>query len=61
LSKSYDFIKPYSNNKPAIALLGKGLVFAEGDVHKRQRKMMNPAFSHSNIKVIILYCGKLKF
>ncbi|PKK61700.1 cytochrome P450 [Rhizophagus irregularis] len=53
LSKSYDFIKPYSNNKPAIALLGKGLVFAEGDVHKRQRKMMNPAFSHSNIKGMV--------
>ncbi|PKB99388.1 hypothetical protein RhiirA5_260887, partial [Rhizophagus irregularis] len=28
LSRSYDFTKPYSNNKSAIALLGKGLIFA---------------------------------
>uniref|UniRef100_U9SV23 Cytochrome P450 n=1 Tax=Rhizophagus irregularis (strain DAOM 181602 / DAOM 197198 / MUCL 43194) TaxID=747089 RepID=U9SV23_RHIID len=54
LSRSYDFTKPYSNNKSAIALLGKGLIFAEGDVYKRQRKMMNPAFSHSNIKGMVL-------
>jgi len=63
LSKSYDFVKPQSTT--AVALLGNGLVFAEGDVHKRQRKMMNPAFIHSNIKVIILYlyfhCKKINF
>jgi cytochrome P450 len=49
LSKTYEFVKPY--NTGAIALVGNGLVFAEGDDHKRQRKMMNPAFTHSNIKV----------
>jgi cytochrome P450 len=49
LSKTYEFVKPY--NTVAIALIGNGLVFAEGDDHKRQRKMMNPAFTHSNIKV----------
>ncbi|PKY39667.1 cytochrome P450 [Rhizophagus irregularis] len=47
--KAYDFFK--SQNKLAIALLGNGLAFAEG--HKRQRKMMNPAFSHSNIKEMV--------
>jgi cytochrome P450 len=57
--KAYDFFK--SQNKLAIALLGNGLAFAEGGDHKRQRKMMNPAFSHSNIKVIILHCGKFNF
>ncbi|PKY39669.1 cytochrome P450 [Rhizophagus irregularis] len=51
LSKTYDFVKPY--NKSAIAILGNGLVFAEGDVHKRQRKMMTPAFTHSNIKEMV--------
>ncbi|PKY39665.1 cytochrome P450 [Rhizophagus irregularis] len=51
LSKTYDFVKPY--NKGAIELIGRGLVFAEGDDHKRQRKMMNPAFTHSNIKEMI--------
>ncbi|GBB88720.1 hypothetical protein RclHR1_01530008 [Rhizophagus clarus] len=51
LSKSYDFVKPY--NKFTIALLGNGIVFAEGDVHKRQRKMMNPAFTYNNIKEMV--------
>ncbi|CAB4387315.1 unnamed protein product [Rhizophagus irregularis] len=50
-NKAYDFFK--SQNKLAIALLGNGLAFAEGDDHKRQRKMMNPAFSHSNIKEMV--------
>ncbi|GBB94360.1 hypothetical protein RclHR1_02340017 [Rhizophagus clarus] len=51
LSKTYEFVKPY--NKGAISLIGNGLVFAEGDDHKRQRKMMNPAFTHSNIKDMV--------
>ncbi|EXX65298.1 Dit2p [Rhizophagus irregularis DAOM 197198w] len=50
-NKSYDFVK--FSNKFAIALIGNGLVFAEGDDHKRQRKMMNPAFTHSNIKEMV--------
>jgi cytochrome P450 len=56
LSKTYDFVKPY--NRSAIELVGNGLVFAEGDDHKRQRKMMNPAFAYNNIKVIIFHCEK---
>jgi cytochrome P450 len=39
----------------AIVIVGRGLVLAEGEDHKRQRKMMNPAFTHNNIKVIILH------
>ncbi|CAB4429242.1 unnamed protein product [Rhizophagus irregularis] len=30
-----------------------GLVLAEGEEHKRQRKMMNPAFTHNNIKEMV--------
>ena len=63
INKSYDFVKPYT--PIAEAFVGKGLVFAEGDDHKRQRKMMNPAFIHSNIKVIYtllhFHCSKLIF
>ncbi|GBB94361.1 hypothetical protein RclHR1_02340018 [Rhizophagus clarus] len=51
INKTYDFIKPY--NTTAIAMAGKGLLFSEGEDHKRQRKMMNPAFTHSNIKDMI--------
>jgi cytochrome P450 len=49
LNKVYDFVKPYSSDIVAIA--GNGLVLAEGENHKRQRKMMNPAFNYNNIRV----------
>ncbi|CAB5346662.1 unnamed protein product [Rhizophagus irregularis] len=51
LSKTYDFVKPFST--VGIKLFGNGLLFAEGDDHKRQRKMMNPAFAYSNIKEMV--------
>jgi cytochrome P450 len=35
-----------------MAIVGDGLINAEGENHKRQRKMMSPAFSHSSVKVI---------
>ncbi|CAB4433315.1 unnamed protein product [Rhizophagus irregularis] len=50
--ESNSFIEPQLKWS-AIAILGNGLVFAEGDVHKRQRKMMTPAFTHSNIKEMV--------
>src|SRR6185437_2580106 len=50
LNQVYDFPKP-AIFPDVIAILGNGIVFAEGETHKRQRKMMNPAFSHNNIKV----------
>uniref|UniRef100_U9U4F0 Cytochrome P450 n=1 Tax=Rhizophagus irregularis (strain DAOM 181602 / DAOM 197198 / MUCL 43194) TaxID=747089 RepID=U9U4F0_RHIID len=56
LNHVYDFIRPPYMLADAIAIAGRGLVFAEGENHKRQRKMMNPAFIHNNIKVIIIHC-----
>jgi cytochrome P450 len=53
LNHVYDFIKPPNMWTDAVKIIGKGLVLAEGDEHKRQRKMMNPAFTHNNVKVII--------
>lgn len=50
-NKSYDYIKPV--NSAGISLVGRGLIYSEGDDHKRQRKMATPAFVHSNIKVTI--------
>uniref|UniRef100_A0A1D1Z8L8 Cytochrome P450 4F12 n=1 Tax=Anthurium amnicola TaxID=1678845 RepID=A0A1D1Z8L8_9ARAE len=52
-NRVYDFVKPTHLMASLIAVLGKGLVFVEGDTHKRQRKMMNPAFSHNNIKDMV--------
>ncbi|CAG8703025.1 5234_t:CDS:2 [Gigaspora margarita] len=31
-------------------LIGEGIFFAQGDVHKRQRNMMSPSFAISNVK-----------
>ena len=53
LNHVYDFIKPPKMLADAITIAGKGLALAEGEDHKRQRKMMNPAFTHNNVKVII--------
>ncbi|PKY21653.1 cytochrome P450 [Rhizophagus irregularis] len=46
----YDFIKPLRMMSDALAMGGKGLIFSEGEDHMRQRKMMNLAFIHNNIK-----------
>ena len=34
-------------------VLGKGVLTAEGDRHKRQRKVLNPAFSTSSIRRMV--------
>ncbi|PKY19074.1 cytochrome P450 [Rhizophagus irregularis] len=52
LNHVYDYITPPKMLADGIAIAGRGLVFAEGEDHKRQRKMMNPAFTHNNVKVI---------
>ncbi|TFK59899.1 cytochrome P450 [Pluteus cervinus] len=31
-------------------LIGKGIVWSDGDAHKRQRKAMNPAFSNARVR-----------
>ena len=56
LAHEIGLTKIYEYNRPRFAdfikLLGEGILTAEGDDHKRQRKMMNPAFTHSIVKVI---------
>ncbi|GET00322.1 cytochrome P450 [Rhizophagus clarus] len=53
LNQVYEFIKPPHVLADAIAMAGRGLVFSEGEDHKRQRKMMNPAFVHNNVKEMV--------
>jgi cytochrome P450 len=50
VNQAYDFRKPDFADLKKI--LGEGIGFAEGETHKKQRKMMNIAFSHNNIKVL---------
>ncbi|KAJ5664046.1 hypothetical protein N7507_004777 [Penicillium longicatenatum] len=50
VQKNYEFAKPYRLRKGLGRILGVGLIIAEGEEHKRQRKLLMPAFSHRHIK-----------
>ncbi|KEF52174.1 uncharacterized protein A1O9_11801 [Exophiala aquamarina CBS 119918] len=50
VTKSYDFIKPELLRAGIGAILGIGILFAEGDEHKAQRKNLMPAFNFRHIK-----------
>ncbi|KAK9355127.1 cytochrome P450 [Lipomyces doorenjongii] len=47
---SYSFVKPDLTRKTLALIIGDGLLNAEGDSHKRQRKLLMPAFSFGHIK-----------
>jgi cytochrome P450 len=49
-SKNYEFIKPAHFLEIIGRILGIGLLFAEGDEHRMQRKNLMPAFSYRHIK-----------
>jgi cytochrome P450 len=50
VTKSYDFVKPDFIQTGIGRILGIGVLFAEGDEHKKQRKALTPAFSFRHIK-----------
>jgi cytochrome P450 len=50
VQRNYDFVKPERLRSGLGRLLGVGILLAEGDEHKRQRKMLMPAFSFRHIK-----------
>jgi cytochrome P450 len=56
VNHAYDFIQPLSKMANLAAIVGNGIFFAEGENHKRQRKIMNPAFAYNNIKVMFTLC-----
>ncbi|KAJ8099130.1 cytochrome P450 [Lipomyces tetrasporus] len=47
---SYTFVKSNLARKSLALVLGDGLLNAEGDSHKRQRRLLMPAFSFGHIK-----------
>ncbi|GBB83832.1 hypothetical protein RclHR1_01050006 [Rhizophagus clarus] len=61
LSNTYDYLKPLNIVGDAITFIGRGLLFSEGDNHKRQKKMMNPAFTYANIKRMVPTFTKVSF
>ncbi|KAG7453116.1 cytochrome P450 monooxygenase [Guyanagaster necrorhizus] len=50
LFNAYDYPKPSVARKLLGDVTGEGLLTVEGDKHKQQRKIMNPAFSHANVR-----------
>lgn len=50
MTRSYEFEKPSGVRHLLVTLLGNGLLVAEGDEHKHQRKSLMPAFSFRHIK-----------
>lgn len=48
--KSYEFIKPPQLRNGLGRVLGIGILLAEGDEHKRQRRLLQPAFSFRHVK-----------
>lgn len=50
VTKAYDFHKPDEGKGVLRVVLGDGLVVSEGDVHRFQRKNLNPMFSFRHIK-----------
>ncbi|EFQ96998.1 CTP synthase [Nannizzia gypsea CBS 118893] len=50
VSRAYDFAKPLVIQQGLGRLLGNGILLAEGDEHKFQRKNLMPAFAYRHIK-----------
>lgn len=52
VTKNYDFVKPKLFSEGLARLLGVGILLAEGDEHRAQRKNLSPAFSFRHVKDI---------
>ncbi|KAI9715718.1 MAG: hypothetical protein M1828_000733 [Chrysothrix sp. TS-e1954] len=50
VEQSYNFIRPKRVASGLSRIVGNGVLITEGDVHKAQRKILNPAFSFRHIK-----------
>ncbi|KAK9365400.1 cytochrome P450 [Lipomyces kononenkoae] len=48
-TRAYDFTRP-SLSAAYKLIIGDGIVFAEGDAHKHQRRLLSPAFSLAKVK-----------
>ncbi|RYP45269.1 hypothetical protein DL769_011473 [Monosporascus sp. CRB-8-3] len=50
VTRSYDFVKPADIQHSLSRILGVGLLIAEGDEHRFQRKKLMPAFAFRHVK-----------
>ncbi|KAI6046270.1 cytochrome P450 [Pisolithus marmoratus] len=51
---SYQFPKPHERRIQSLIMNGKSVVWAEGDTHKRQRKILNPGFVGSESRAFLV-------
>ncbi|KAI0364507.1 cytochrome P450 [Pilatotrama ljubarskyi] len=52
LTHSMDYRKPESARRSLAKLLGEGLVVVEGEQHRQQRRILNPAFGPVQIRAL---------
>ncbi|KAI0822361.1 cytochrome P450 [Trametes gibbosa] len=50
LTHSLDYQKPEVSRRNLAKVLGEGVLFTEGEQHRRQRRIMNPAFGPTQIR-----------
>src|SRR5271167_3762669 len=50
VTRNYDFVKPSQISQSIGRLLGIGVLLAEGEEHKTQRKNLMPAFAFRHVK-----------
>lgn len=53
LSRAYDYPKPNEVRGTLGRIVGKGLLFAEGDDHRRQKRIIQPAFSPGALRELV--------
>ncbi|GAA5826477.1 hypothetical protein JCM11251_002387 [Rhodosporidiobolus azoricus] len=53
LSNAYDYPKPEEVRGELAMILGKGVLFAEGEDHRRQRRIMQPAFGAAHLRELV--------
>ncbi|KAJ7351994.1 cytochrome P450 [Mycena albidolilacea] len=51
--ETYGYVGTPQARRLLVKILGKGLLWAEGDSHKRQRRALNPAFTNAAVRNLI--------
>ncbi|WOO83790.1 Leukotriene-B4 omega-hydroxylase 3 [Vanrija pseudolonga] len=50
---AYEFVKPRNANALLGSILGDGILTAEGSAHRRQRRVLNPAFGPGTVRAFV--------
>ncbi|KAI8074340.1 cytochrome P450 [Gilbertella persicaria] len=57
-TQEYDFTKTPEASKFLERILGNGLLISEGETHRHQRRMLNPAFSVNSLRELLPLMAK---